>query len=485
MENTSSEVAYSVFQTNNTTTLIMTSLMSTTIKQVLLVGGLCLMIFCVLFGNILILAAVRRHRPLQTPPVYLIASLAVADLMVGLMVMPLSLSVELTVEWTLGPVVCDFWIFLDVLCCTASILNLCVIALDRYWAITRPLEYKLKRTPSRMLVMIAAVWVISLLISATPLFGWRTKNTDPSQCVISQNRLYTVFSTFGAFFIPMTIMMVVYIRMFVEARKRIHGTHLVSTPLDSASLSSVRRPYAGEMSLRFASMMKRLSNSEPIIAEKESHNSMLELHVHVTPPRSNGQRRQSSPGLIAKPPIPTSPTSYSVSQTSILLSPVHQRTDSLSTHQQQSPQKNHLSVPSSPFIRQRLSQRRHLASCREQKAVKTLAIVTGTFLICWLPFFITALVLPFCAHCDLPSFWKSVFLWLGYFNSMINPILYTKFNKDFKDAFRKLLRCKTRNSPNRVLTLLPFKENGTRTLSNTSRLLKSDTKEPSKNTSGC
>ncbi|XP_022091044.1 5-hydroxytryptamine receptor 1D-like [Acanthaster planci] len=430
----------------NTSDTMMRALNFTSREWILLVG-LSLMILCVIFGNIMILIAVIKHRPLQTPPVYLIASLAVADLMVGLVVMPLSLTQELTVEWKFGAVVCDIWISLDVLCCTASILNLCVIALDRYWAITKPLKYKLKRTSSRMLAMIAIVWIISVMISITPLFGWRTDNPDPKTCMITQNQVYTIFSTFGAFFIPMTIMLVVYIRIFVEARKRIHGTkNLVQTPLASSSGTPDRRSTA-DFPRKISSFLRRISNSEPMIGELGSTTPIMKKSM-----RFNGQRRKSSPGSL-KPDasILQSPLRTQCTQPS----PTHGRCISISiTECQGHGSQSTLNVPCSPLIQRRIIQRRNLASAREQKAVKTLAIVTGTFLICWLPFFITALVIPFCQQCHLPAFWQSLFLWLGYFNSMVNPILYTKFNKDFKDAFSKLLHCPKRNSSNYPATLL-------------------------------
>lgn len=88
--------------------------------------------------------------------------------------------------------------------------------------------------------------------------------------------------------------------------------------------------------------------------------------------------------------------------------------------------------------------REKLEQRRERKAARTLAIVTGCFVVCWLPFFVVAVVRPFCGiHCKMPAVVESCINWLGYCNSLANPIIYTVFNADFRKAFRKILcrRC--------------------------------------------
>ena len=97
-------------------------------------------------------------------------------------------------------------------------------------------------------------------------------------------------------------------------------------------------------------------------------------------------------------------------------------------------------------ISDRKKEKKHvsLEAKREKKAAKTLAIVTGAFILCWLPFFIMALITPLCQGC-IETRVFSFFLWLGYFNSTLNPIIYTVFSPEFRQAFKKLL-C-GRNSP--------------------------------------
>ncbi|XP_065089407.1 5-hydroxytryptamine receptor-like [Ochlerotatus camptorhynchus] len=88
-------------------------------------------------------------------------------------------------------------------------------------------------------------------------------------------------------------------------------------------------------------------------------------------------------------------------------------------------------------------------SKRERKAAKTLAIITGAFVCCWLPFFIIAILLPTCTDCDISPFAMSVCLWLGYFNSTLNPIIYTIFSPEFRHAFKRIL-CGRRHSLRRT-----------------------------------
>lgn len=101
-----------------------------------LVLGIITMVTVV--GNVFVITAICLERHLRANAAnYLVASLAVADLLVAVLVMPIAAVNDVTVNWFLGPEVCDAWISFDVLCCTASILNLVAISLDRYWAVTR------------------------------------------------------------------------------------------------------------------------------------------------------------------------------------------------------------------------------------------------------------------------------------------------------------------------------------------------------------
>lgn len=127
-------------------------------------------------GNMLVIASVRRHRRLRVVTNCYVVSLAAADLLVAMCAMTFNASVELSGgKWLFGAVMCDLWNSLDVYFSTASILHLCCISVDRYYAIVSPLEYTVIMKQSTVGCMLGSAWVLPALISFIPIFmGWYT-----------------------------------------------------------------------------------------------------------------------------------------------------------------------------------------------------------------------------------------------------------------------------------------------------------------------
>lgn len=91
----------------------------------------------VVVGNMLVIIAIVTEKTLKNIQNWFIASLAVSDFFLGLVIMPFSLANELMGYWIFGFWWCEIHSAMDVLLCTASIMNLCLISLDRYWSITQ------------------------------------------------------------------------------------------------------------------------------------------------------------------------------------------------------------------------------------------------------------------------------------------------------------------------------------------------------------
>ncbi|KAI1306025.1 Octopamine receptor 1 [Halotydeus destructor] len=134
----------------------------------------------VIAGNILVILAVFVSSKLRTSTNYFIVSLALADLLVGIAVLPYSVTHDVLDVWIFGEVWCQGWLVVDVWLCTASILNLCAISVDRYLAVTRPVRYRSMMTSRRAKMVIIAVWLLSFLICFPPLVGWNGRTSFSS-----------------------------------------------------------------------------------------------------------------------------------------------------------------------------------------------------------------------------------------------------------------------------------------------------------------
>ncbi|KXJ68538.1 hypothetical protein RP20_CCG002821 [Aedes albopictus] len=101
---------------------------------------LSIVIFLSVAGNILVCIAIYTERSLRRIGNLFLASLAIADLFVASLVMTFAGVNDLLGYWIFGAQFCDTWVAFDVMCSTASILNLCAISLDRYIHIKDPLR---------------------------------------------------------------------------------------------------------------------------------------------------------------------------------------------------------------------------------------------------------------------------------------------------------------------------------------------------------
>jgi len=105
------------------------------------------------------------------------------------------------------------------------------------------------------------------------------------------------------------------------------------------------------------------------------------------------------------------------------------------------------------FVTRRYSFFRHV-HLPNQKAIRTLGVILGTFIVCWLPFMLFAIIKPLHEHItrytssqrplNVPEWVDPVLLWFGYSSSMLNPLIYSKFNREFRTPFREIIYCRCR-----------------------------------------
>ena len=180
--------------------------------------------------NLLVIIAFRIHRRLQTISNYFLVSLSVADFIIGFVSMPLYTIYLVCNRWPFGPIVCDIWLSIDYTVSNASVANLLLICLDRYLSITFPLSYRARRSGRLVIGMIVLAWTVSFVLWVPWIVAWPLIQGDrivpDSECYIQffdrkyGNQYITVFTAVLAFYLPITIMSVLYWLIYVRTRRR-------------------------------------------------------------------------------------------------------------------------------------------------------------------------------------------------------------------------------------------------------------------------
>lgn len=368
------------------------------------------LVLATILGNVLVILSVFTYRPLRIVQNFFIVSLAVADLAVAILVMPFNVVYLLVGKWIFGIHLCKLWLTCDVLCCTASILNLCAIALDRYWAITDPINYAQKRTLKRVLATIAGVWILSGAISSPPLAGWNDwpEELEPgTPCQLTRRQGYVIYSSLGSFFIPLLLMSLVYLEIFLATRKRLR-----------------ERARQSQLGVVKSARHREIDDAEESVSSETNHNE------------KSAAARSHKQSIV----IDDEPTEVTISPQGTNLTNV---TNAASTERSVGYTRcggpGTATVTATTTVYQFIEERQRISLSKERRAARTLGVIMGVFVVCWLPFFLMYVIVPFCPAC-CPSERVVYFItWLGYVNSALNPLIYTIFNLDYRRAFRKLL----------------------------------------------
>uniref|UniRef100_F6YL33 Histamine H2 receptor n=1 Tax=Monodelphis domestica TaxID=13616 RepID=F6YL33_MONDO len=195
-------------------------------RQALIGLVLILLILITVLGNVVVCLAVGLNRRLRSLTNCFIVSLAITDLLLGLLVLPFSAACELGQACNFAKPLCKIYTSLDVMLCTASILNLFMISLDRYYAITAPLRYSMVVTPKRVVIALTLIWVISITFSFLPIhLEWNIQNLTnsnltPYKCKLQVNKAYGLVDGLITFYVPLLVMCATYYRIFKIAREQ-------------------------------------------------------------------------------------------------------------------------------------------------------------------------------------------------------------------------------------------------------------------------
>ncbi|XP_075977234.1 dopamine D2-like receptor isoform X2 [Anticarsia gemmatalis] len=395
-----------------------------------------------LFGNVLVILSVSRERSLQTATNYFIVSLAVADLLVAVVVMPFGVYYLFVGVWGLPAVACDCYIAIDVICSTSSIFNLVAISVDRYIAVTQPIKYAKHKSNGRVWCMIGVAWLVSGAIGSPVVLGLNnTPDRRPGDCLFN-NKDYVIYSSLGSFYIPCIIMMFLYYNIFKAIRQRAKKQRIakktsaaISSAVSSGTAAVVIENVAQTQRLDGSLHDDRATNTASGSNDEDDGDDFGRTEMGAYAEELVNSR--SARFMLAAVVEETGLKKLSRLSSSSLISTPRRRFRSAAS-----------AARFTIFRANRAGKLRAKSFAKkEKKATQTLAIVLGVFLFCWAPFFTCSVLDAMCSKFGLPySPGVTVFIlttWLGYINSFLNPVIYTIFNPEFRKAFRKILHCGT------------------------------------------
>ncbi|XP_067400509.1 muscarinic acetylcholine receptor M1 [Emydura macquarii macquarii] len=459
-----------------------------------------------LVGNLLVMVSFKVNSELKTVNNYFLLSLACADLIIGAVSMNLYTTYIVMGHWALGNVACDLWLALDYVASNASVMNLLIISFDRYFSVTRPLTYRAKRTPKRAAIMIGLAWAISFILWAPVILLWQYfvgERTVPSGVCYLQflsQPIITFGTAIAAFYLPVTIMIILYWRIYRETENRtrelacLQGSESKSVirPIpnngpkgggggsssSSERLQPIKVSSAGATAPTQACCFPGWRKARPYVEQSSngSWNNTEEEEEDGSPDSLTSSEGEEQPlevqsvcsvvirlpmiGTVTQPPLPIEKPNRDQEKLAggpwaggnglcRILAQSSAVTESPNMIKKL-PKKKILPLKEKGVLtakihllkrNKQLSKQKTLSLIKEKKAARTLSAILLAFILTWTPYNIMVLVSTFCQDCVPQSLWKLGY-WLCYVNSTVNPMCYALCNKSFRNTFKMLLLCR-------------------------------------------
>ncbi|XP_020775896.2 trace amine-associated receptor 13c-like [Boleophthalmus pectinirostris] len=195
--------------------------------------------------NLLVIISIAHFRQLHTRTNLLLLSLAVSDLLVGLILMPVEI-IYIESCWNLGDMVCSTYYLIEYIIKSVSVANMVLISFDRYIAICYPLNYYTEVTTEKTKLCVLLCWSLSILyrivVMHDPLEHPGMSNSCAGECVVIINNISGAIDLVCTFIIPILIIIILYLRVFVVAVSQARALR--------SHISSVTMPQLGNVTAK-------------------------------------------------------------------------------------------------------------------------------------------------------------------------------------------------------------------------------------------
>uniref|UniRef100_A0A3Q4HN70 Trace amine-associated receptor 4-like n=2 Tax=Neolamprologus brichardi TaxID=32507 RepID=A0A3Q4HN70_NEOBR len=196
--------------------------------------------------NLLVIISVSHYRQLHTPTNILLLSLAVSDFLVGLLLMPGEI-LRNTACWFLGDLTCFMYDYMSLIVTSTSVGDMVLISIDRYVALCDPLHYPTRITDRRVKLSVCLCWLSSVFYSSLfvkdDLTHSGKHNSCYGECTIVVDLITGTIDLLLTFFVPVTVIVVLYLRVFVVAvsQARAMRSHVTAAALQLSVTLTTKR----------------------------------------------------------------------------------------------------------------------------------------------------------------------------------------------------------------------------------------------------
>ena len=337
-------------------------------------------------GNLLVITVIVKTPQLRNLTHLFVLNLCILDLLCAFTVMPVSIVSSITIEWKLGDAYCKANGFFNAFFAFSSILTLCLISVERYYSIARPMDHAANMTPTKTIVLITYIWLQSALFAMPPLVGLNSYaySKHRGHCTFVWEHspthiAYVVLVGCVCFLLPATVLVVTYCNVFRVARqaaRQIKPSYTFGSYGATGSRGNAGAGVSTTVSRKVADTRNGRAGGSQIQTENTTNESdSYQMQNNVA------KKRRFSP-------------------------------------------KSFFNITSSDL-----------------KAAKTILFIVSMFLVMWTPYFVLHVYGVISGSRDSnTSFWERLSTWVAYSSSAVNPVLYGVLNRQIRQEMTDMFQ---------------------------------------------